>query len=106
MSEAITLPPKMMSVADVADRWSVSSQTVLNIIRRGHLKAIRIGSRYRLQPNDVHNYENNQCHDPSPSRQPTASVSGAENSTPSGGTASRADAFRLGQQIARKQSAH
>ncbi|WP_408737037.1 helix-turn-helix domain-containing protein [Acetobacter senegalensis] len=95
-----------MSVADVADRWSVSSQTVLNIIRRGHLKAIRIGSRYRVQPTAVYDYESTQCHAPSQIPPHTASVTVVGNTTSNGGTGNKANAFHLGQRIGKRQSAH
>lgn len=106
MDKAMSLPPKMMSVADVADRWSVSSQTVLNIIRRGQLRAIRIGSRYRVQPTAVYDYESTQCHAPSQIPPHTASATAAGNTTSNGGTVNKASAFRLGQQIGKRQSAH
>lgn len=100
------VPPKMMSVADVAHRWSVSSQTVLNIIRRGQLRAIRIGSRYRVQPTAVYDYENTQWHDQNLTAQHTACATAPVNTTCNGGTANKANAFLLGQQIGKRQSAH
>ncbi|RFD20121.1 DNA-binding protein [Komagataeibacter melaceti] len=99
------LPSKRLRIADVASAWGCSHQHVRNLIKRGELPAIRIGSLFRIRPDDVEAYENREeCQKAPPA--PTASQSGTVISTRSGGTPRRArDAFRLGQRIGQQQSA-
>lgn len=100
------LPGRLMRVSELAERWSVSSSTVLSIIRRGLLRAVQVGSRYRIEPSAVIEYEKSmQCHDVRPTPRPIASVNGPVSSMSSGGTGTRVNAFRLGQQTAKRQSA-
>ncbi|MBB2157242.1 helix-turn-helix domain-containing protein [Gluconacetobacter diazotrophicus] len=100
-----SLPPKLFRVADVANRWSCSNQTIHNLIRRGDLPAIRIGALYRLRPDDVLAYENRACPDPNQPPQNTASPTVMVFSTSSGGTERSRSAFHLGQKIGMKQRA-
>lgn len=41
----------------LAEHWGVSSATVRNLIRRGDLKAFRIGRQLRVRPEWVETYE-------------------------------------------------
>lgn len=34
---------RLLSVREVADLWSVTPQTVYSLIRKGHLRAVRLG---------------------------------------------------------------
>lgn len=45
--------------------WSVSAATVRNRVRRGDLKAFRIGRQLRIRPEHVEEYERRST-DPSP----------------------------------------
>ncbi|WP_308721482.1 helix-turn-helix domain-containing protein [Komagataeibacter xylinus] len=99
------LPEKRLRIADVATAWGCSHQHVRNLIKRGELPAIRIGSLFRIRPDDVVAYENREkCQTDQP--RPTASQSETVISTPSGGIPSGArDVFRLGQKIGQQQHA-
>ena len=46
----------MLSVAQVADRLSVSKEFVRNLIRTGELKATDLGSFYRIEQADLDAY--------------------------------------------------
>lgn len=100
-----SLPPKLFRVADVANRWACSNQTIHNLIRRGDLPAIRIGALYRLRPDDVLAYENRECPDQNQPSPNTASPTVMAFSTSSGGTVRSRNAFLLGQRTGMKQRA-
>ena len=48
---------KHLTIQDVADRWGVTHVFVRGQIRRGHLEAIRIGSRWRVRQSDLERFE-------------------------------------------------
>lgn len=48
---------KYFSVGAVADRWSVSSRTVVREIERGRLTAHRFGRSVRISHDDLMTYE-------------------------------------------------
>ncbi|MEG3348366.1 helix-turn-helix domain-containing protein [Novacetimonas sp. GS1] len=99
------LPSKRLRIADVASTWGCSHQHVRNLIKRGELPAIRIGSLFRIRPDDVVAYENREKCQKTTSLL-TASQSEAVISTHSGGIPRRArDVFRLGQKIGQQHSA-
>lgn len=48
--------PRLLEVAHVAHRLSVSQEFVRRLIRSKELKAIRVGMRYRVRPEDLEAY--------------------------------------------------
>lgn len=50
------------TVAQVADKLQVHWQTVLNYIKSGKLKALKLGKGYRISKNDLNKFvKNNQA---------------------------------------------
>ena len=47
---------RLLTVAEVATLMRVSRMTVYRLIRRGQLKAIRVGRNYRVRENDLELY--------------------------------------------------
>lgn len=47
---------RLLTVAEVAVVMRVSRMTVYRLIRRGQLKAIRVGRNYRVRENDLNEY--------------------------------------------------
>jgi len=47
---------RLLTVAEVAAVMRVSRMTVYRIIRRGQLKAIRVGRNYRVREDDLSQY--------------------------------------------------
>jgi excisionase family DNA binding protein len=47
---------RLLTVAEVASVMRVSRMTVYRLIRRGQLKAIRVGRNYRVRENDLDEY--------------------------------------------------
>lgn len=47
---------RLLTVADVAAVMRVSRMTVYRLIRRGQLKAIRVGRNYRVREDDLRQY--------------------------------------------------
>jgi excisionase family DNA binding protein len=47
---------RLLTVADVASVMRVSRMTVYRLIRRGSLKAIRVGRNYRVREEDLNLY--------------------------------------------------
>ena len=47
---------RLMTVVEVATVMRVSRMTVYRLIRRGHLKAIRVGRNYRVREDDLNEY--------------------------------------------------
>lgn len=45
--------PNMLSIKSVAERLSVKPRTVLSLIQRGLLRAVRVGHVWRIHPSDV-----------------------------------------------------
>lgn len=45
-----------LTVGEVARLMRVSNMTVYRLIRSGALRAVRVGSRYRVRESDVHKY--------------------------------------------------
>lgn len=101
-------PVKLLRVANLADRWNVSKQSIHNLIRSGRLPSIQIGSAKRIHPDAVTAYEreNLTWHAPEAQTHPTASQNGTGVSMSSGGTERQRDVFHSARQIARKQSAN
>ena len=58
---------KRLSVSQVADLWCCSKQHVYNLVARGDLGSIRVGSLLRFRPCDVEAYEEAQCRAQRPS---------------------------------------
>jgi excisionase family DNA binding protein len=47
---------RLMTVVEVATVMRVSRMTVYRLIRRGQLKAIRVGRNYRVREDDLNEY--------------------------------------------------
>lgn len=47
---------RLLTVAEVATVMRVSRMTVYRLIRRGQLKAIRVGRNYRVREEDLSTY--------------------------------------------------
>lgn len=47
---------RLLTVAEVATVIRVSRMTVYRLIRRGHIKAIRVGRNYRVREDDLERY--------------------------------------------------
>ena len=47
---------RLLTVAEVASLMRVSRMTVYRLIRRGQLKAIRVGRNYRVREDDLNEY--------------------------------------------------
>jgi excisionase family DNA binding protein len=52
---------RLLTVAEVALVMRVSRMTVYRLIRRGQLKAIRVGRNYRVRENDLNSYLEEQA---------------------------------------------
>ena len=52
---------RLLTVAEVAQVMRVSRMTVYRLIRRGQLKAIRVGRNYRVRENDLNEYLEEQA---------------------------------------------
>lgn len=48
--------PRLLEVAHVAHRLSASQEYVRRLIRDGKLRAIRLGTRYRVDPVDLQTF--------------------------------------------------
>jgi len=101
-------PVKLLCVANLADRWNVSKQSVHNLIRSGRLPSIQIGSAKRIHPDAVAAYEreNLTWHAPEAQTHHTASQNGTVVSMSNGGMERKRDVFLSARQIARKQNAN
>jgi len=44
-------------VKELSSRWSVSEKTIGNLIRKGKLKAMRVGSQWRVPSEEVARFE-------------------------------------------------
>lgn len=49
-------PRPMMSVEDIAAALNVAYITGYRLVKRGHIKAIRVGERFRVDPRDFEDY--------------------------------------------------
>ncbi len=58
-SERYAYTPKML-----AEIWSVTPETVIRLIQTRKLKGFRIGSQYRVQPEDAEAYQAQQTTGP------------------------------------------
>lgn len=56
--------PALLTVAEVADLFRVSSMTVYRLIRNGELAAVRVGRSYRVREDDLQTYLQAQVVDP------------------------------------------
>lgn len=54
----------LLTVAEVADLFRVSSMTVYRLIRSGELPAVRVGRSYRVTQEDLQAYLQSQVVDP------------------------------------------
>lgn len=52
---------RLLTVAEVATVMRVSRMTVYRLIRRGQLKAIRVGRNYRVREDDLGSYLDSQA---------------------------------------------
>ncbi|MEX0873443.1 MAG: helix-turn-helix domain-containing protein [Actinomycetota bacterium] len=52
---------RLLTVAEVALAMRVSRMTVYRLIRRGQLKAIRVGRNYRVREYDLNEYLESQA---------------------------------------------
>jgi excisionase family DNA binding protein len=52
---------RLLTVAEVANVIRVSRMTVYRLIRRGQLKAIRVGRNYRVREDDLNDYLESQA---------------------------------------------
>lgn len=51
----------LMTVKQVAEHLNVNPRTVLRLIERGDLKAIKVSSRWRVDPDDLRDYMERQA---------------------------------------------
>jgi excisionase family DNA binding protein len=59
MPKVITKPAQpYLTVTDVAALCNVHFETIYREIRRGHLKAVRVGNNLRIRPEDLRAYQN------------------------------------------------
>lgn len=65
--------PQLLTVAEVADLFRVSSMTVYRLIRNGELPAVRVGRSYRVSEEDLQSYLEAQVVDPADVDLPDAS---------------------------------
>lgn len=65
--------PPLLTVAEVADLFRVSSMTVYRLIRTGELPAVRVGRSYRVREDDLQSYLQAQVVDPETMDLPDAS---------------------------------
>lgn len=65
--------PPLLTVAEVADLFRVSSMTVYRLIRNGELPAVRVGRSYRVREDDLQSYLQSQVVDPATMDLPDAS---------------------------------
>jgi excisionase family DNA binding protein len=63
----------LLTVAEVADLFRVSSMTVYRLIRTGELPAVRVGRSYRVREGDLQAYLESQVVDPADIELPDAS---------------------------------
>ncbi len=63
----------LLTVAEVADLFRVSSMTVYRLIRNGELPAVRVGRSYRVREDDLQAYLQAQVVDPEEMDLPDAS---------------------------------
>lgn len=54
----------LLTVAEVAELFRVSSMTVYRLIRNGELPAVRVGRSYRVREDDLQAYLQAQVVDP------------------------------------------
>lgn len=65
--------PALLTVAEVAELFRVSSMTVYRLIRNGELPAVRVGRSYRVREEDLQSYLQAQVVDPTEMDLPDAS---------------------------------
>jgi len=58
--------PRLLEVAHVAHRLSASPEYVRRLIRDQQLRAIRLGTRYRVDPRDLEAYIDGRRTSPQP----------------------------------------
>jgi excisionase family DNA binding protein len=51
-------PTRLLDMDEVAQRWGVSARTVARLVKKGRLRAVRIGRQVRFRLEDVLAYEN------------------------------------------------
>lgn len=55
-SSRIDRTAQLRSIAELADEWRVHRNTIHALVRRGDLRAVRVGNRIRFRPEDVNAY--------------------------------------------------
>ena len=55
---------RLLTAAEVADQFRVSTMTVYRLIRRGELPAVRVGRNYRVRERDLVAFLDAQVVDP------------------------------------------
>ena len=51
------MSPNYLTPNEIAARWRVSGLTVRNIVNRGDMEALKIGTAYRIPIEEVERYE-------------------------------------------------
>lgn len=59
-AELLAAPPKLLEVAHVAHRLGVSQEFVRRLLREGKLPAVRLGRRWRIDPDVLEAFINSQ----------------------------------------------
>ena len=54
------LEPTFLTVEEVAKELRVSTDTILRLIKRGELVAVRVGVKYRISAEDFRKYKDTQ----------------------------------------------
>lgn len=57
-------PNPMLSAAQVAEELAIHARTVLNLIYRGELKAVRVGGQWRIRERDLNSYLDRKKYQP------------------------------------------
>src|SRR5665213_2968487 len=99
----VSIEPRL-SVAQLARTWGVSRQHVYNLIDKGDLRVLRIGSLIRIRPEDVEEYEGRQCQAQNHRDPLTHSPSGMADTMFNGGRKDGLTGFHAGQRIKASRS--
>lgn len=90
----MTAEPHALSVLQLAHRWQCSRQHIYNLIRRGDLPALRLGTLVRIRRADMDAYE---------ARASESAAPASKNSEPVGWPKHRPTPFEIGQRIAARR---
>jgi excisionase family DNA binding protein len=47
----------LIKIKELSEKWRVSEKSIVNYIRKGKLKALRIGSQWRVSPEEANKFE-------------------------------------------------